>query len=83
MKIIKLYADWCGPCKVLEQRMQELDVNYTNVNIESSEGEYYTDTYEVAAVPTILTFDEFDNLINKISGVPATMEDLKKIIYNE
>lgn len=41
----KLYADWCGPCKVLE------------------------------------VLDENDNLVRKMTGLPATPTDLTKFVY--
>ena len=33
-KVVKLYADWCGPCKVLERMMRDLDIKHENVNID-------------------------------------------------
>ena len=39
MKIIKLYADWCGPCKVVEQTLLDLGIEHESINIESDEGD--------------------------------------------
>lgn len=35
----------------------------------------------VRAIPTLLVLDENDNLIRKMTGLPATPEDLTKFIY--
>lgn len=81
MKLIKLYADWCGPCKVLERMMRDLDIKHENVNIDSPDGEGLSIKHNVRAIPTLLVLDENDNLIRKMTGLPATPEDLTKFIY--
>ena len=65
-KVVKLYADWCGPCKVLERMMRDLDIKHENVNIDSPDGEGLSIKH---------------NLIRKMTGLPATPEDLTKFIY--
>ena len=38
MKVIKFYADWCGPCKtyapVFDKVVKELNVEYENINVD-------------------------------------------------
>ena len=80
-KVVKLYADWCGPCKVLEGMMRDLDIKHENVNIDSPDGEGLTIKHNVRAIPTLLILDENDNLIKKMAGLPATPKDLIKFIY--
>ena len=80
-KVVKLYADWCGPCKVLERMMRYLDIKHENVNIDSPDGEGLSIKHSVRAIPTLLVLDENDNLIRKMTGLPATPEDLTKFIY--
>ena len=81
IKIVKLYADWCAPCKVLERMMRDLDIKHENVNIDSPDGEGLSIKHDVRAIPTLLVLDENDNLIRKMTGLPATPEDLTKFIY--
>lgn len=81
IKIVKLYADWCAPCKVLERIMRDLDIKHENVNIDSPDGEGLSIKHDVRAIPTLLVLDENDNLIRKMTGLPATPEDLTKFIY--
>ena len=80
-KVVKLYADWCGPCKVLERMMRDLDIKHENVNIDSHDEEGLSIRHSVRAIPTLLVLDENDNLIRKMTGLPATPEDLTKFIY--
>ena len=80
-KVVKLYADWCCPCKVLERMMRDLDIKHENVNIDSHDEEGLSIKHSVRAIPTLLVLDENDNLIRKMTGLPATPEDLTKFIY--
>lgn len=80
-KVVKLYADWCGPCKVLERMMRDLDIKHENVNIDSPDGGGLSIKHNVRAIPTLLVLDENDNLIRKMTGLPATPTDLTKFVY--
>ena len=80
-KIIKIYADWCGPCKVLEKMLVESNVEHESVNIDSPDGEGLSLKYNVRAIPTMLVLDEDGNLLRKMTGLPATPEDLMKFVY--
>lgn len=57
MKIIKFYADWCGPCKVyapiFEKVANNLNITYENINVDK-------DTTGLAAK-------------YKVQGIPATV----------
>ena len=80
-KLIKLYADWCGPCKVLEKMLVESNVEHESVNIDSPDGENLSLKYNVRAIPTMLVLDDDGNLLRKMTGLPATTEDLIKFVY--
>ena len=80
-KIIKIYADWCGPCKVLEKMLVERNVEHESVNIDSPDGEGLSLKYNIRAIPTMLVLDEDGNLLRKMVGLPATPEDLMKFVY--
>lgn len=80
-KLIKLYADWCGPCKVLEKMLVESNVEHESVNIDSPDGEGLSLKYNVRAIPTMLVLDEDGNLLRKMTGLPATPENLMKFVY--
>lgn len=80
-KVVKLYADWCGPCKVLEKMLKDHNIEHESVNIDSPDGEGLSIKYNVRAIPTLLVLDENDNLVRKMTGLPATIEDLTKFVY--
>lgn len=80
-KLIKLYADWCNPCKVLETMLKDNNIERESVNIDSPDGEDLSLKYNVRAIPTMLVLDESGNLLRKMTGLPATPEDLMKFVY--
>lgn len=81
MKLIKLYADWCGPCKVLENMLSECGIEHENVNVDSPDGDELSFKHNVRAIPTLLVLDENGKLVRKMTGLPATPEDLTKFVY--
>lgn len=80
MKLVKLYADWCMPCKALEETLQRLNIEHESVDIESLDGEGLSAKYHVRAIPTLLKFDDEGNFIDKLTGNPDT-EILKQFIH--
>jgi thioredoxin 1 len=56
-KVIKFYADWCGPCrvyaKVFDKVSEQLkdQVDFKNINIEE-DGTGLTKEYDVQSIPT-------------------------------
>lgn len=80
-KLIKLYASWCGPCKVLDKMLKEhSNIKYENVDIDTPDGEGLSVKYNVRSVPTMLIVDEEGNLVNRLTGVP-TVDELMKFVY--
>ena len=54
--VIDLYADWCGPCKMLAPVIHELENEYTDVkfckvNVDE-EGEL-ADAFKVTSIPMV------------------------------
>lgn len=83
MKLIKLFADWCGPCKVLEKTLQDHNIEHRSVYIDSPEGDALVLKHGIKSIPTLLVLDDEDNLVRKMSGLPASTEDLMKFIHEQ
>ena len=81
MKLIKLYSDTCGPCKVLEKNLVESGVKYDSVDVASEEGGDLTEAYGVRAVPTLLLVDNNGTLLNKRTGI-LNVDEIKLFACN-
>ena len=76
MRLIKLYSNSCGPCKVLENNLKQANIEHESVNITSDKGEELADKYNVRNIPTLLLLDG-DNLVKKFTGI-LTPDKLKE-----
>ena len=77
MKLIKLYSNSCGPCKVLENNLKQANIEHENVLVTSDKGEELVEKYNVRNIPTLLLLDDNDNLIKKFTGI-LTPDKLKE-----
>lgn len=78
MKILKFYADWCNPCKALEEMLKTENVEHENINIESDEGNTLTSTYKIKSIPTLIKVDNENKEIDRLVGLPPTLQILKQ-----
>lgn len=81
MKVIKIYSDTCGPCKVLEANLVAAGIPHESINIQSEEAEDIIEKYEIRSVPTLLVFDNNGKLHSKYMGVLSV--DYLKSLLNE
>lgn len=77
MKILKFYADWCGPCKALSALIEKENIEVTNINVDSvlQEDIDLVNKYDIRNLPTLLKVDEEGNVISKEVGM-LSKEDL-------
>ena len=70
MKVLKFYADWCGPCKglsmVIKGAADKITVPIDEVNIDN---ELMTSVeYGVRSVPTMILIDEHGTELKRMVG---------------
>ncbi|CAF0956475.1 unnamed protein product [Adineta steineri] len=79
--IVNFHASWCGPCKILEPRLEKIITNY-NKNVDTSSGDQYivlakvdidkfgdlSHKYNVKAVPTVVAIKNGKE-ISRFTGV--------------
>jgi thioredoxin 1 len=78
IEVLKFYADWCGPCKVLSQRLEE-EKNITEINVDTDHETaikyrirnipvlvFLKDGEEVHRTTGLITKYEYDLIINEI-----------------
>lgn len=58
--LVDFFATWCGPCKALTPRLENLEKSYSNVSFVKIDIEENLDSlgeYGVTSVPTVLVYD--------------------------
>ena len=64
------YADWCGPCQMLEPIVETLaaETDATVAKVDVDENQQLAQTYGVRGVPTLALFAEGEQ-VEKVVGV--------------
>jgi thioredoxin 1 len=77
--VADFYANWCGPCKILSPRLDQLAGSFTNrlrfVKINVDEAPALARRFDIQAIPTLLFFKN-GRVADRMVGLPAT-DDLK------
>lgn len=72
MKLVKVYAPWCGPCKQLTPTIEEIkkeftDLEYEEVDVDTNGAR--AGELKVMSVPTVLLLDESEKELERFHGV--------------
>ena len=81
MKILKFYAEWCNPCKVLSKNIEEFkkahpEIEIVSINVE--EDENLSEKYGIRNVPVLIKLVD-DAEVSRNVGL-LTVQGLEKFI---
>jgi len=76
--VVDFYADWCGPCKMIAPKLEELekkhtDVTFVKVNVD--ENEEASEAYGVSAMPTFKFFKGGKEVAEVIGASEAKVKE--------
>ena len=81
MKVLKFYADWCGPCKtyapIFEKVVTDTKIEYENVNIDTDTSALAA-KYSIRSIPATVFLQE-DGSFTKEVGL-LSEDKLKQLI---
>jgi len=70
-KLIKLGADWCGPCKVMDGILKDIDLKEFNTTLESfnvDQNKEIAIKYGIRSIPFFAIEDSEGNLLRTHKG---------------
>jgi len=74
IQLIDFYADWCGPCKIMEPIFQELEKEYQGkVEFKRIDVEADAETssrYSVLSIPTFVLQKDDKEIDRKVGAMP-------------
>ncbi len=66
--LVDFYADWCGPCKMLSQVLEQVTtINILKVNVDNFPD--IAKNYQVMSIPTLIIFKKGEEKSKKIGFV--------------
>lgn len=81
IKILDFYADWCGPCKMMDPIFKRVMSEYPmidtlKINVDSNE--QLTKDYNVQSIPTLI-FMKDDVEVGRLNGF-ASSDAIKNVL---
>lgn len=67
-QIIKFYATWCGPCKMIKPVVDKLasETGIPLVEIDIDENPEFADAYNVQGVPTLVLVEDGEEVARHV-----------------
>ena len=76
MKVLKFYADWCQPCKMLSKTLEDVETDVEFEDIDIDEQMDLAKQYGVRGVPTMVMLNDGVE-VKRVSGY-MTKEKLEE-----
>lgn len=74
--LVDFYADWCGPCRMLANQLEDLNNNRSEVEIVKinvDEDHNLAKKYGIMSIPALMLFKDGKLVDNKIGYMPKEL----------
>lgn len=81
--LIDFYADWCGPCKMMEPIMEEVEIEHKDLKIIKVNTDNFMSIareYKIMTIPAFKIFEK-GKVIKEKTGF-MTKEEFEKFLSN-
>ena len=56
--LVDFYADWCGPCKMMDEVLNEIDNEINIIKVNTDKFPKIIFKYRIMSIPTIILFKD-------------------------
>ena len=82
MKLLKFGAEWCAPCKSMEEQLKNFtacEIERHDVDSDDEKTLALIEKYRIRSVPTMILLDGDDNVLRTWSGSTAVSQITEEI----
>ena len=77
-KLVDFYAEWCGPCKMMGEVLENIDDKIDIIKVDIDKFDSIAEEYRIMSIPTIMLFKDGEKLNETVGYIPE--EELLKLI---
>jgi thioredoxin 1 len=84
--LVDFWAEWCGPCKQLAPRIEELAEDYDGdvkfVKVDVDDNQELAGQFGIRSIPTLLLFNDGEKVEQIVGSVPKERirEEIEKVV---
>lgn len=79
MKVIKFYAEWCGPCKVVGSNLKNANLPIPVMEVDIEDNDDLVAEYGIRSVPTTILLNDNGETIKRWVGI-FDINELKELL---
>ena len=76
-QLLYFTAPWCGPCKLLKPKLNQLTVSYRTINIDQDMAT--ANKYNVRNIPCFMRVNTQGQEISRIVGNSVTIDNITRL----
>ena len=81
MELWDFYADWCGPCQMLNPTIEEIEKAHPEIKVKSiniDEEEELAEKYGVSSIPCLVVMKDGEEVRREVGVMP--LKKLEKFV---